>query len=406
VTPISQQQTIAFSQEDWTATVPFNQLDPSAGTLLDAAFTTSGSVVASASIENLAPVAATVSLGVAGTIVATAPVIGVVGSINPTAGAFVNLGAFQGAFNGTVDFTSPSGTVLPFFFGTDIATVAFHNAGTPAGAPFVGTGTFDVAVSSTATSSVAGNGNLAVLTHASAGAAVSLQYDVASPGSGGSPIGSGFTNFPGPLLPWIFTNSVTTAPQIVTLPSGASGWTVSASFNQFDPTLGTLEEIIVNVGNTITGTFSAENLESVAAPVNMTETATVKVTEPQQPSWFATSTASSSDTGGLGAFDGTMDFSGSSGRSDDIADNPLLDLPGSLYDTTNLAAFTGPGTIDLTVASLGSSLVTGPSNLYSEITQQTGGTVSVSYVYETANSALACFAQGTRIATPGGEGAG
>ena len=110
---ILQQQTIAGMAGDWAATVPFDQFDPSAGDLLDAAFVTVGTIDASASIENLAPVAASVNLDVAATIVATAPDIGVVGAVTPVVGAAVNLGAFQGTFDGSLNFAGPSGTVLP-----------------------------------------------------------------------------------------------------------------------------------------------------------------------------------------------------------------------------------------------------------------------------------------------------
>ncbi len=136
---ITQQQTIVGTQEDWTQAVPFEQFDPSTGTLLDAAFTTSGSITASVSIENLAPTAAGVDVLVSGTVVATAPDIGVVGSIAPEVDTTVNLGGFQGIFDGTPDFDSPSGTILPAIAGTQTQTAVF-NTGSLGTASFVGTG--------------------------------------------------------------------------------------------------------------------------------------------------------------------------------------------------------------------------------------------------------------------------
>ena len=73
---ILQQKTISYGTGDWTQTVPFDQFNPSAGDLQDVSLTTAGTIDTAASFENLGPVAATVSLGVTATIIATAPVIG------------------------------------------------------------------------------------------------------------------------------------------------------------------------------------------------------------------------------------------------------------------------------------------------------------------------------------------
>jgi hypothetical protein len=387
-TTIFQQQTIAAAPGDWSATVPFNQFDPSAGLLVDAVFTTAGTVDASASIENLAPVAATVNLDVAAEIIASSPALQTWTSVTPVAVASVNLPAYQGTIDGALgygalDFGGPSGTVLPNLMAS-ATQVAVVNVGTSGGSPLVGTGTFDVAVNSYATSTVEGNGNLAVLLHGSVGATLSLQYDAVTPSPGSSDaagydLSGGFTTaiFIGPL---VVNNYVTTTPQVVTLPSETTGWTSTASFVRFNPALGTLAEVLVDVGNTIVSTFSAENLEPVPAFVSMNDSATMTVATPGKPSGLY-ATAGGWDPVTLGAYDGTMDFAGESGQS--IVSGDYSWTPGSatLADPTDLAAFTGTGNITLPVSSAGSSVLTGPSNLLAEITEQTGGTVTVSYVY-------------------------
>jgi hypothetical protein len=388
---ILQQRTIADTQADWAQTLPFNQFDPTTGNLLDAVFTTAGTIDASASFENLAPVAATVNLGVAATIDAAAEGIGNVASLTPEAVASVNLGAFQGTFAGALDFSGPSGAVLPDITATEtqeaMVTPGLAGAGTITSiAPLLGTGTFDVDVTSYATSTVEGNGNLAVLLHGSVGADLSLEYHAAisSGGGGGDDAADGnlsvYSVYNSPAV--LIANLTTTAPQVVTLQSQTSGWTGSASFAQFNPALGTLDEILLNVGNTLVGTFSAANLESVPAGVAMTENASMTVATPGDASG-PTANAGASDSFTLSAYDGSTDFSGTSGRSDTQAVVPF-ETPtnhATLTDGTDLSAFTGTGTIALQVSTIGTSTVTGPSNLLEEITQQTGGTVSVSYVY-------------------------
>ncbi len=264
-----------------------------------------------------------------------------------------------------------------------------------------------------------GNGNLAVLLNTSAGAVVSLDY-VATTSGGTSSEGSIFEigggGVQGLTILETFANFVTTQPQVVDFAPDISGWTGLASVSQFDSSLGTLDEVILNVGNTVSGAFSAENLEGVPASVAMSETAFMTVTTPYDTATgqlpVTKVSAADSDAVSLGAliggYDGTPDFSGIAGQSDAIVNDPGSDSAGvwGLTDLTDLDAFTGTGSIALPVSTYGQSVVKGPSNLLTELTRQTGGTVSVSYVYTPAsspNDSASCFAEGTRIATPDGE---
>jgi hypothetical protein len=120
------------------------------------------------------------------------------------------------------------------------------------------------------------------------------------------------------------------------------------------------------------------------------------------PAASVTATATNSFYPALGAFDGSADFAGTSGRSDIALASSAVHYSNSsgafdygqagygdgnwpdglqLTDSVTKAAFTGTGTIVLPVSAIGTSVVTGPSNLLEEITQQSGGTVSVSYIY-------------------------
>ncbi len=387
-----QKKTIENGSGNWAGSVPFNQFDPSTGIFLDAILTTAGTLGVSASIENLAPVAATINLGVAATIVASAPFIGTVGSVTPSVSGSVNLGGFQGTFDGVLDFGGPSGTVLPDIASTQ-TQYALVTPGSGTASPFLGAGEFDVSVSSYATSTVTGNGNLAVSLHGSTSADLSLQYDAITPKDPGWAASLELYNagagsdmaFMAAISIFQIINFVTTTPQVVSLPSQTTGWTGAASFNQFDPSLGTLVEIRLNVGNVVAGTFAVENLESVPAGIAMTENAALTLATPGS---GVTVTAMSSDNAFLAAFDGAADFAGTSGQSDTI-DGSLRSVASvataapSLNDGADLAAFTGFGTIALPVATSGFSVVTGPSNMSFEMTQHTGATVSVSYVYAT-----------------------
>lgn len=379
---VLQRQMIAMTQGDWSASLPFNQFDPSTGTLQDALFTTVGTIDASASIENLAPIAATIDLGVGADINASVLGIGGVASISPLAVASAALPAFQGTFDGTVDFTAPSGTILPNLLDSASQTTLVNVGTAGGGSPLVGTGTFDVNVTSSGVSTVEGNGNLAVLLHDAAGATVSLQYQAASPSAGSTDSAgdvSAVSSY-NPVAAWRwFANAVTTTPQVITLPSQTTGWTAAASFAQFNPSLGTLDAIIVSAANTLTSTFAAENLSQAGGLVTMNETAFMTVATPGDGG--LTASVPTRDWFDTSAYDGTTDFAGPSGQTDSLGPYFYEPAGAQLTDGTDLAAFTGGGTITLPVATAGTSVVTGPGDLFAELTQQTGGTVSVSYIY-------------------------
>src|ERR1051326_3471510 len=283
-TSILQQQTIDAMPGNWSEILPFNQFDPSTGTLQNAIFTTTGTVSASASIENLAPVAATVNLGVAANISASVAGIGSVASIEPLAVASVDLPAFRGTFNGIVDFSGPSGPVLSNLPASTSQSTVVLPGTSGGGSPLVGTGSIDVAVLGHVTSTVEGNANLAVLLHGSVGATVSLQYQTSSSTAEQAYYYGAAADFLVamwmPVYPWGFETQATTVPQVVTFPMQTSGWTSTATFNKFDQSLGHLDSILVTVSDKGTTTFAAENLESTPGIVAMSENSALSLIAP------------------------------------------------------------------------------------------------------------------------------
>ena len=322
-------------------------------------------------------------LGVSDTVSASLPDLLSLGSVTPTASGVLNLPGFQGTYDGTVDFSAPSARMLAVIGASQSATTPIPVSlftGTA-----TSTGTFDVAVTNTASATIDGNGNLAVLLHAQAGATLSLQYDSAAPAGGGGP-----GNPAG--AAYVFTNPVYppagsfTKPQVVTFAPQTSGWISAATIQQFNPALGTLLAVDVTAGAMISGQFAAENLGTSAAGVDMEETASLTAIVPGG-GGSVTGVSNSGAYLSLGAFDGTIDLAGSSGGSRAIIDpGPFRDAAGAAYVTNAaaLTAFTGTGSLALPVSTAGTSVMTGPGDLYAVGTQQTAGTVSVTYFYKPA----------------------
>ena len=408
-TPL-QQQTLGDAIANWVRTVSFAQFDPSLGTLVDVRVGIIGDAAGSASIENLGATAAGVSLYLPVTLNVLSPAgVPMVGAA-PMPTASVNLGAFDGA----KDYAGASGTILAGLTNSATNQATFTPSGADLAA-FVGSGTVAVSVQSSATSNELGSGNLRSQLATSAGAVVSLQYDYLSPGTatpGGGSSGGGLmtlANVGGSLI-FNILNTVTTAAQTASHADATTGWSDSLLFGRFDASLGTLVAVNLTFNADITGSFAAENLGGSTIVVSGTEAVTETINLPNVGSIVVTPTIAVNpgilgsigygpNNGTLVAFDGTADFGGTSGET-------VSNLSGSRSDTEQLtdpallAAFTGSGSIAIPITAAGTSQAFGGGNLLTELTQKAGASVSVSYVY--APAALACFAAGTRIATPEG----
>jgi len=342
-------------------------------------FTTEGTSWVSASFEKPRTGGGHCDFGVAETIVASAPSIGVVGSITPLSAAR-SICRFPGHVRGRPGFWPDRRAPALANVTKSRTQAATFTPGAGAASPVLGADMFDVAVSSYATSTGARDGNLAVELHGSSAAVLSLRYDAKDPvpmpwqaSSTAAYLVMGGYNFlfdtiALPTLPIV--NLVTTIPQVVALPSQTTGWTGEASFNRFDPSLGTLVEIRLNVGNAVAGTFMAENLGKVPAWVNMAETASMTVAAPGVGA-AVTADRVQRRQRGVGTFDGSAGFRRLIRASPDDRRFTPGPWPGpwpqtgtaALNDDADLTAFSGTGTIALPVTTAGTSTVTGPSDL-------------------------------------------
>jgi hypothetical protein len=110
----------------------------------------------------------------------------------------------------------------------------------------------------------------------------------------------------------------------------------------------------------------------------------------------------------LAGFDGLRGFSGTSGRLDQGL-TATASSSFQLSSSADLAAFIGSGTTTLPLSCVAASTLSGPGNLLTELLDQAGASLSMSYTYtpttETTDlaSTTSCFAAGTRIATERGD---
>src|SRR6185312_14849648 len=100
LTTALQQQTIATTAHNWSRTASFTQFDPALGVLSDIRLSIAGTIVATASFENLSPAAAIVQLSLPGSIDVFSPSMARLGAVAPDPTVSVNLGGYDG----TTDF--------------------------------------------------------------------------------------------------------------------------------------------------------------------------------------------------------------------------------------------------------------------------------------------------------------
>lgn len=425
---ITQTQTVADSATDWNSTLGFQQFDPNIGSLRAVGLSLTGDVGGSVSIENLQPDAVTSSVSIYGVIGATTPNYAVAVAAEPTTTLeSVELGAHSGA----IDFAGTSGTVVSGL--TQVATGSTIETIAADSGPFVGTGTVPVTVSGQAFVDESGPANLEMLSRTTAGAQVTLNYQYGTIETGGDGGSGGVVtqiSIP-PVPPLVPDQSVASAPQTFVVPDTITDWSATLPALQFDSSLGTLEAVAIEITGDLNSGIAVENLGSTTATYSIDQEGSITLELPGATEEITPALAA--DTGGsLAAFDGTVDFAGTSGVSASglISADSLTD---TLDDTADLAAFTGNGTIDLPLLSSGTADVEVSGNSLLQLGGSTGATIELSYIYLPTGTVpdggsvgaygfvtdylpmvgsgslqdvladVACFARGTRIATEQGE---
>ena len=382
-----QQQTIAATTTDWSTNLTFEQFSPSLGELQGIDVWLDGQVTGNVSIENLDAAPANVAVTLFGTVDLGGPGGTGLLTTGPDASASVNLGAYAG----DTDYAGNSGTVVGL--SGEFANQATLSSGI---AGFVGTGTLVLPVSAQTSLSETGPANLLLASGAAAGAAVTLDYDY-TPAidvdgafdyeiDGGSDLLTG-GNIGTTGLPELGNSGqapVQSAVQTFNFADSTAGWSNDVVAQQFDPSLGTLEAVNLTVSVDLLASVAAENLDASASTVSTTQTIDVTLTLPASGATAVVATvppvsAEVSDTMNLGGYDGTTDFGGTSGQI-----NQGLTQTGTASTSltgSDLAAFLGLGTVDLPIATFGSSTADGPGNLLLSLLADAGATVTLSYTY-------------------------
>jgi hypothetical protein len=153
-----------------------------------------------------------------------------------------------------------------------------------------------------------------------------------------------------------------------------TNWTQPLTLQQFDSSLGTLESVLFEYSGAVETDFSFESLDAAPATITATLGANLAFGGPISDTLAILGT----QTVSVAAFDGLVDFGGTSGGA-------VLDVMGmdsdSLTLTSGLAGFIGLGTYDISVTANGASNASGAGNLLTLVSTTAKADIRVTYTY-------------------------
>ena len=166
--------------------------------------------------------------------------------------------------------------------------------------------------------------------------------------------------------------------QTTSLPSTASDWSNDFTFQQFDPSEGTLNGVGLTLQSTLTGSVAYESREAAPSTITAGFNGSVVTTRPD--GTYLTSVAPMvSTTANFAATDGTVDFAGPSGGTASGLSASASATTSGTFTPADAALFTGKGTIALPVAAQVRATETGPANLVARFNAQVSASATLTY---------------------------
>jgi len=165
-----------------------------------------------------------------------------------------------------------------------------------------------------------------------------------------------------------------------TVPLQITNWSETVTIPKFDPSLGFLQTIDFTLEGLVEGSAQYENLDAEPAVITLDLQAEIELQRPDL-STIAVVVPVVNVVDNASAFDGSIDFGGTSGGTfAGLSGNAMTSVT-SPPPISDLALFTGPGDIVLPVNAMGASVATGSGNVISQFMTDAMATVTVKYTY-------------------------
>jgi len=154
------------------------------------------------------------------------------------------------------------------------------------------------------------------------------------------------------------------------------------SVQKFDGSLGTLQNVTVGFDGQIIGNARVESEDAEPQTLTFNLSGILKLVEYTDTiDNLFEETVSTSDSFDATAYDGTLDFGGTSGKTFEGL-TATFNGENVFVDQTALDFFTGADNVDFLFSTSTTSRVTGAANITSSISTKAGATVTVTYKYD------------------------
>ena len=189
-------------------------------------------------------------------------------------------------------------------------------------------------------------------------------------------------------------STVSAAPKTLTktvdLASRRTNFNDAFTVPQFDPALGTLTSVGINLSGAVTSDIKAENL-SHSSPATITATVSGELGLASGGVGLSATLSSPAGTFAASTYDGTLDFAGT--RGTDFGPKSATGSKATTFSTqagNDLSAFVGTGSVSGTFSGTATSTADGGGNLAVDSVSTASATVAVTYTYTPVN----CLAPG------------
>ncbi|MCF7958210.1 MAG: PEP-CTERM sorting domain-containing protein [Phycisphaerae bacterium] len=161
----------------------------------------------------------------------------------------------------------------------------------------------------------------------------------------------------------------------------STNWTDVISVPKFNPAMGDLQSVMIELTGTVTGSAGFESRDASPSEVTMELIAIITVKRPQpQGGLLVVTLPTVSETFQATAYDQFLDFGGTSGDTISNQSNTETEIATTALPA-DLLLFTGVGNINLPIKATGASSATGSGNLVMFFATEASAKAVVTYTY-------------------------
>ena len=175
--------------------------------------------------------------------------------------------------------------------------------------------------------------------------------------------------------------AATDGPYSDTVALQSTDWNKTLTIPKFNPALGVLISVKVELKGDVTGSMAFENKDAQTQTVTTSLKAICTLKRPDNSTLVITIPDANTVDYNVPAYDGVTDFAGPSGKMYPSLSKSTTEM-NTLFAPADLALFTGPGNILLGCTGVGSSTGAGGGNLALQFTTDAGAMATVTYNYE------------------------